>query len=328
MDTAAVDILESATLSKYTFRLRPVGILSLPGFRMAPFRGGFGKALLEAVCPERVCRQDACLHRFQCAYSYIFEMPVPKDAEVLRLNSNAAQPFIMEFSPNTKDVYGNNETLDLNLTLIGKAIDYLPYCVFAFERLGVMGIGKDREKYIIENVVSVEKEIETVIFSGKEKRFSGEGIRHSFLSIMNSRDGDRRKWQESQTVEIQFITPGRFEHSGKIITGKLEFHILLRSLLRRLSTLLYFHCGGLRLPVDFKQLIGDAKEIRIAESNLNWEEYERYSTRKEKRMKIGGLKGMIRYKGEMKAFIPFLLLSEYIHVGKSVSFGLGQVIIN
>lgn len=325
MDIAAVDILESATLSKYTFRLRPVLKLSLPRFRMSTFRGGFGKALLEAVCPERICRQDACSHRFQCAYSYIFETPVPKDAEVLRLNSNVAQPFIIEFPYNTKDVYENSETLDLNLILIGKAIDYIPYCVFAFERLGVMGIGRDREKYIVENVISMNDQTETIVFSGKEKKFLGEGNRITFASIMNGQEEERQKWHETQSIQIHFLSPGRFEHGGKIINKNLEFHILLRSILRRLSTLLYFHCGGLRLHINYKQSIEDAKEIRILENNLYWEEYERFSTRKEKRLKIGGLMGTICYKGNIETFIPFLLLAKYIHAGKSISFGFGQI---
>lgn len=328
MDKTTIESLDSAKLSKYTFRLRPVNTLTLPPFKIIPFRGGFGKALLETVCPEQSCKQDDCQHRFQCAYSYIFETPVPKDAEVLSLNSNITQPFIIEFPPNTKDVYENTETLDLVLTLIGNAIDYLPYCIFAFERLGVMGIGRNKGKYRVENVISQEDQIETIIFSGNEKKFLAEGKIHSFAGIMNTRENDRQMWRETQSVEIRFLSPGRFEYSGEIISKELEFHILFRSILRRLSTLLYFHCGKRKLPIDFKQLIEDAKEIKISENNLHWLDIERYSTRKGKSMKLGGVIGRIRYQGSLEQFIPFLLLAAYIHAGKSVSFGFGQITIH
>lgn len=325
MDTVSTEILHRALLSKYTFRLRPAKRLTLPKFRGALFRGGFGKALLNAVCPENACNQNDCPQRLHCAYSYIFETPVPDDADVLRLNTHVTHPFIIEPPHGQKGVYEGGDALELNLTLIGKAIDYLPYCVFAFERLGIMGIGRERVQYGIENVVAADNQVETVIFSGREKRFLSKGSALSFNDIMNGRGEDRQRWQRTGSLEVQYITPARFEHDGVLVAEGLEFHILLRSILRRLSTLIYFHCGKLALPIDYKQLIEDARGITIGNGNLAWEDHERYSARKGKRMKLGGLTGSIWYQGNLEPFVPFLLLAEYIHVGKSVSFGFGQV---
>lgn len=41
-------------------------------------------------------------------------------------------------------------------------------------------------------------------------------------------------------------------------------------------------------------------------------------------MKMGGFIGSITFEGDFKEFIPFLLLGEYVHVGKGTSFGLGK----
>ncbi len=327
MDTVSIKILQRALLSRYTLKLRPAKRLTLPKFRGALFRGGFGKALLNAVCPENACNQNDCPQRLHCAYSYIFETPVPDDADVLRLNTHVTHPFIIEPPNGKKSVYEGGDTLELNLILIGKAIDYLPYCVFAFERLGIMGIGRERVQYGIENVVATDNGVETVIFSGKEKRFLSKGGALSFNDIMNGRSEDRQRWLRAGSVEVQCTTPARFEHDGELVVEGLEFHILLRSILRRLSTLIYFHCGALALPIDYKQLIENAREITVGENTLAWEEHERYSGRNGKRMKLGGLTGTIRYQGDLTPFVPFLLLAEYIHVGKSVSFGFGQISI-
>ncbi|MDN3512305.1 MAG: hypothetical protein NG784_13530 [Candidatus Jettenia sp.] len=193
MDVATLELLSLALLSKYTFRLRPVSRIILPKFRGAPFRGGFGKALLHAVCPENVCNQNYCPQRLQCAYSYIFETLVPDNAEVLRLNTNITHPFIIELPDDSRNVYGIEDIFELHLTLIGKAIDYLPYCIFAFERLGMMGMGKEREKYFIENVVTVDNGVETVVFSGREKRFLGKGSQVSFADIITRREPDKQR---------------------------------------------------------------------------------------------------------------------------------------
>lgn len=41
-------------------------------------------------------------------------------------------------------------------------------------------------------------------------------------------------------------------------------------------------------------------------------------------MKMGGFIGSITFEGGLESFLPFLLVGEYIHVGKGTSFGLGK----
>jgi len=41
-------------------------------------------------------------------------------------------------------------------------------------------------------------------------------------------------------------------------------------------------------------------------------------------MKMGGFVGDISFKGDLEKFLPFIILGEYIHVGKGTSFGLGK----
>jgi len=41
-------------------------------------------------------------------------------------------------------------------------------------------------------------------------------------------------------------------------------------------------------------------------------------------MKLGGFVGNITFEGDLKEFLPFVKLGEYIHIGKQTSFGLGK----
>ncbi|PIV22771.1 MAG: hypothetical protein COS40_05325 [Deltaproteobacteria bacterium CG03_land_8_20_14_0_80_45_14] len=118
------------------------------------------------------------------------------------------------------------------------------------------------------------------------------------------------------------MTPTRLKYDGKL-SPDLEFHILFRNLLRRISLLSYFHCGE-ELNLDFKGLIEEAKDVKVQKENLRWVDWERYSNRQETKMKMGGFIGSVTFTGNFKEFLPFLILGEYIHVGKGTSFGLGK----
>jgi CRISPR-associated endoribonuclease Cas6 len=107
------------------------------------------------------------------------------------------------------------------------------------------------------------------------------------------------------------------------LSPNLEFHILIRNLLRRISLLSYFHCGE-ELSLDFKGLIEKSREVRVKKTNLSWFDWERYSNRQDTKMMLGGFIGSITFEGDLEKFVPFLLLGEYIHVGKGTSFGLGK----
>ena len=112
------------------------------------------------------------------------------------------------------------------------------------------------------------------------------------------------------------------KYDGKL-SSTLEFHILIRNLLRRISLLSYFHCGE-ELAVDFKGLIERSLEVKVEKENLSWIDWERYSNRQETKMKMGGFVGDVVFEGDLEEFLPFVLLGECTHVGKGTSFGLGK----
>ena len=41
-------------------------------------------------------------------------------------------------------------------------------------------------------------------------------------------------------------------------------------------------------------------------------------------MQLGGLVGSANYAGDLAAFLPFVALGVFLHVGKNATFGLGK----
>ncbi|MCR4401691.1 MAG: CRISPR system precrRNA processing endoribonuclease RAMP protein Cas6 [Firmicutes bacterium] len=127
-------------------------------------------------------------------------------------------------------------------------------------------------------------------------------------------------------VTVAFRTMTRLKFQGGL-EDRPEFHVLARSLLRRVSSLLYFH-HGTRLDMDFRGFISEAERVRLAALNTRWVDWERYSSRQDTRMKLGGLVGTATYEfndARLAAFfLPWLVLGECVHVGKGCTFGLGR----
>jgi CRISPR-associated endoribonuclease Cas6 len=57
----------------------------------------------------------------------------------------------------------------------------------------------------------------------------------------------------------------------------------------------------------------------------SWVDWERYSNRQETKMKMGGFIGSITFEGELEPFLQFLVLGEYIHVGKERALALENI---
>jgi CRISPR-associated Csx14 family protein len=118
--------------------------------------------------------------------------------------------------------------------------------------------------------------------------------------------------------EYQEIANGQRE-----LLQKLSFFPFIQSLIGRISMLALFHCDS-SLDLDFSSFLDQAKTISVENDSLNWQTWLRYSGKQKRRMNWGGLVGELDFVGEISQFLPYIRLGEYIHVGKSATFGLGQ----
>ena len=116
--------------------------LRLPPYKGSTFRGAFGIAFKRAVCIVQHGDCARCLVRAQCVYPYIFDTPVDNAQGIFRGYQNAPHPYVIEPPLETKTDYAPGDGFAIGLTLIGKALDYVPYFIYAFQRLGETGVGR------------------------------------------------------------------------------------------------------------------------------------------------------------------------------------------
>lgn len=256
--------------------------LFLPAYKGSTLRGGFGSAFNRIACSQRNTHCRACFLRTSCPYAYIFETAPPPGSAALRNYESIPRPFVLEPPLEARTEYRPGEKICFNLILIGRAIGYLPYFIVAFRELGEMGIGRGRKKYRLAEIRAVDpagSSRSEVVYHREDQL-----VRNVNLALESDIEGEMKVLGGhsaacsaagppaglvdgsmagppvgSLVLEFQTMTRIKFEEN---FARRLEFHVLVRSLLRRLSSLAYFNHGW-EPDLDFTGLIDRAAEVRI-----------------------------------------------------------------
>jgi len=321
-------MLEGFRVAEYHFTLRVLERMELPKFKGALLRGVLGYSL-KRVCwhgsnTDMHCRQ--CVLHAPCPYAYLFETCTSK-----RLGAQPAdmpRPYVLEPPLDGKTDYAPGDRLAFGLTLVGKAIDYLPYFFAAYASQGAFGLGKDWGRYELERVEAIEPATR----QAKALFDDGHWIpSEDTWSVDFSQLAELAGQLSATQVTLSLVTPLRLTLSQRTRSSAKEyvdglaaepaFPVLLDNLLKRVALLYRVHCG--RVWTDSREALHEAAVGVRSECDTHWVPWGRTSTRQGRDLDYGGLLGRARYSGDLRPFLPFLLLGSLIHVGEKCDAGNG-----
>jgi hypothetical protein len=310
------------TYGQFSALFVPSAPLSLPAYTGSMFRGAFGAALKQAVCVTRTYDCPPCLLKDRCLYPYVFETPPPPGSRVMRKYTTAPHPFV--FEPPVGGVTAPaGQPLAVGITLFGKAIASLSHFIFALEELGRRGLGGRRVRCGLTTVNGCLDGQQWTLYSAEDRVPRSAEAFEQALTLPLEPVGPGFEKTPGQQVTVEFLTPMRVRYDSRL-ANDLPFHVLFRNLLRRIGHLSYFHCGGDPSEMAFREWIELALGVETVDHDLKWFDWERYSSRQQTTMRMGGLMGRITFRGNLAPFYPFLQLGEIVHAGKGTSFGLGR----
>lgn len=298
--------------SSLMVRLRTVEKVYLSPNGAVTFRGAFGKAFRNIECrmPQLDCRE--CFLQSQCLFYRYCMRSNPG-------GKHPVKPYIFEAPDGGPGVVEPGKAVSFIITLVGEAVEKLELFLAIFEEMGRCGLGKIRGRCYLDEVYSISDDDYTPVY-----------LKSSGHKILNS--PVKRSWSEFcepldrdiERIRVQFLTPARIQNQGRLV-DELPFHVLAIRLINRILDIDMEYCGGgLNFPVQ--DLVKKAeKEVYVRTQNIRWYDWSRYSLHQNTKMKLGGIVGEIEYQGNITLFIPFLLLGEYIHVGKQSTFGNGTI---
>jgi len=287
----------------------------LPPYKGSTFRGAFGGALKRVVCAVRHKDCPSCLLAKRCVYAATFEAEA-RGGDPRGLMAARPHPYVIEPPMTAQTRFFQGDSFDFSLLLFGEANQNLPYYIYAFEQMGEGGVGKKIGETRARLRVMGVRAGGTNIFA--VERRSLDPVPAPELPIP-----DLPKSDEPVSVTLTLETPLRLKQENRL-QASLPFHVLVRAMLRRISSL-YAAYGGGEPPLDYRGLVARAAAVETVSSRLRWHDWERYSHRQDQAMLMGGMLGSITYRGRLSEYLPLLEVCRELHIGKQTSFGLGKL---
>jgi hypothetical protein len=298
---------------KYTCTVRLQRECLLPEFKGSTLRGSFGWALKRAVCIFKGRDCSDCMVRQQCIYARTFE-PFSGEAKYKDIAASSP-PYCFEPPLDLNTHWLPGSTLKFSLLLFGENNDYLPYYIYALEKMGSAGIGMTMDKKRCPFTLVSVKDNDRELYDSGQMKMTGTP-RPVDLQV-----GAPGK-QDLESMGVNLLSPLRIK-SKQSFQEQLPFHLLMRGILRRVSSLFTLYDKG-EPDLDYTGLIQRAERVKEHFSDLSWVDYQRYSSRQKQKTSLGGMTGEVTYQGDLTEFAPLLHLGSLLHIGKQTSFGLGR----
>ncbi|MEW6163034.1 MAG: CRISPR system precrRNA processing endoribonuclease RAMP protein Cas6 [Nitrospirota bacterium] len=317
-----IAMLEAFRLAHYRFTLIPETTIRMPVFNKgSTLRGAFGSSLRKLVCSmDKGVSCDSCILKDRCAYTLIFN---PIGINPAKRLQNVPRGYVFKPPLEGEIEYSSNKPFLFEMVLIGDRIDYLPYVIVTINELGKVGIGLDRGKFILGGISLIKNGISESIYdpeSNTVKNIHKIITGNELLECAGKLNPNR--------ITLQFLTPTRIKYNPTGEKGKSEvvrvpqFHHLIRRLRDRINALSIIYCGS-PIDVDFRGIAERAMAIKTKELNLRWIELKRKSKTQPIQHDQSGFMGSITFEGDLREFLPLILLGEYVHVGEDAVFGNG-----
>lgn len=295
---------------RYQFNCQTEAPLQLNAYSGSMLRGAFGRALRQLVCVTKMDDCKACLLYRQCTYTRVFEPPVPVNTGFQKFNA-IPSPFIIEPPPIGEQSLQAGETFSFNLVLIGVAIEQLAILIQAWQIALQRGLGKTHSRVALCHVIyEPEQAVAQRVYQTGNKRLSTPA------------DWKLPNLEPTRQLTVQLLTPLRLQQKGKVLLHTMRGRDFLMALVRRYYLLAEFYADNYLAP-DFSDLALQAEAVSC-KAQLQWFDWQRYSSRQKQKMVFGGVIGELELSGDLTVFLPLLISGQWLHVGNKTSFGMGR----
>ena len=287
----------SSLFENFYYRKYRVNFVVLRPFSFGdyPFhliRGIFGKILYDEVCVHKsLVNCDQCLENGYCPFTEIFKIKLQPSHPLYGKYTAPPVPYILypDLKGRSKFIRGN--TFAIELTLIGKAVEYDTFLLQVVQRLGE-GDGLLYRKLECSG-------IETMIGDDKKSHL------HFHRQPLNA-----------TRLKLHFQSPLIFEIENNRVK-RLPFTALIKSLAERVSVLNRLYCD-VNATTDPESFSGETANVEYIDSFYNTEVEVKKNVYKD------ALLGSVTYSGQLNEYMHIIVAGEVLHLGRFANYGFGK----
>ncbi|MBN2414928.1 CRISPR system precrRNA processing endoribonuclease RAMP protein Cas6 [bacterium] len=300
---------------KLQFHLTASDNAMLPACKGSMLRGVLGHALKLTVCSMgsgQMC--ECCVLKRQCVYTHFFETYIEKEPPPLFKGLKATpRPFIIS-SDLRQTRYEKGDSFRFEMTVIGNAVEKIPFVVIAFERAAALGFTKRKHPFTVNRV--------DVLNGSWQPFFENREFQETL--VVQKTGTDRAA---PSHLTLRFLSPTKLIINGKPVS-EFTFRQLVFKMLRRTLEMAHFHVHDADSDYHFKHYLDEANAVQLTPGKIYWKDWQRKSNRQDRRISMGGFMGDVTLEGDLEPFYPILKAAEVLHVGKGTVFGNGKVKID
>jgi hypothetical protein len=294
------------------FRFSALGSIYFPPGKAGNIiRGALGVIFRKFVCTPNCPGAKSCGQRSSCAYARLFE-PTALGESPSGLG-DWPRPFVVRAAHLDGQRFASQEQFHFDLFVFEMHDPALAYFAFAFSQLMREGLGPGRPGAELTAIHSLED-------SGKpgELVFDGKTLLNPTPLTLALEGGE-----PASRAIIRFVTPTELKGGGQVLREP-EFGVLFARVRDRIHMLRQLYGRG-PLPLDFRAMGERARAVKLVRSSLQWENWERRSSKTGQRHPLGGFVGEAEYEGELAEFVPYLKVASWTGVGRQTTWGKGYI---
>ena len=282
----------------------------LPAFKGSTFRGALGHPLVRQGCwhGEAGCGEDVCERPHACVKGSLWmEMRGPR--------GSLPQAYLVVAPPDPRRRFRAGDVLTMGVRLVGDARPWVPWverALASIDTFGQLNAGRWRVRKLW---AEDGNQTEHLLLD------AGRMVLPRVLPVVQAMDVvGRLPWRTD--VVLRFLAPVDVKIEGRqdIPPSGTDLLWLLVGRVHDLVTLY----GGEADPVDLKPFKALAQQVRTAKSALEQQNTRRLSSRASGAHPLRGWMGELVLGGIPAELWPFLVLGQFVHVGRNPSMGLGR----
>lgn len=229
--------------------------------------------------------------------------------------------------PPAYHVVNTGERLQFGISLLGKAIDLMPYVLRAAPAVGELGLGRGRGRF---KLIRVD---ETTPLNDSRRVFMHhKRVVAPRLQVTHRRVLEEAEMRRSAQLTLRFVAPMRLVDQGKLVKAP-RMGTLLRRLIERAQTLVEQYSSDptqIAPPEQWKaewqrmSALGDQIDAAgLMDDTTHWVEISSYSRIRQQASPISGFVGEARWQNVPPEVLIWLLWGQSLHVGKNAVKGDG-----